>query len=314
MAGSGPVTFRAHNLVEALTMANSSVERTLSLTHLGQIILGEDLVKSGLLNQMDALTRFRELRPTLYIGVAKGSAHDIIAADQPVVERTPSRMPDSIADIGRRTGLFPVVALHDLVNAVSEPNAGVILPLINVNKKVKEDPKGQQGIEGSNLSFTPGEIERSGGNPVEWMGAAVVRNGQWVGALTGEECVILSLLEGKIKRTQITLPAPQGDNRTVSLTVKRERAPDIAVDPGQVLRVLLHVPLEADVVYQPQGADFADPVNRQKLEQYCDQILEQRFTQTLTKMLHDYKTDAARITDHARQAFPTYQAFLAYPW
>src|SRR5579875_3550102 len=40
LAGAVPVTFRAHSINEAMLLANSSIERTISFSHLTNIVFG----------------------------------------------------------------------------------------------------------------------------------------------------------------------------------------------------------------------------------------------------------------------------------
>ncbi|MCL6515360.1 Ger(x)C family spore germination protein [Alicyclobacillus sp.] len=332
LAGTGPVTFRAHNIVEALTIANSSVERTISLTHLGQVIFGEDLAREGLSDELQAMTRFREFRPSLYLGVARGKAHDIIAADKPVLEHSPTRMPDSIADVGERTGLFPVVSLHDFITVSSEHHMASMMPTLSVNDSVKPNTQGQQGGQGQGgggggansgagsdagdkpLSFTSGQVARSGGNPVEWMGAALFKEGRLVGTIDGRQSMLLSVLQGHIKRTQMTVPDPLTKGQYLSLALKTERTPVYTVRLGEPMQIGVLVPIEADVVSMKGSANYSLPQTRLKVEQTLNRELSEQFTSVLSLLLNRYQCDVVPVALHARHLFPTHEAYVNYPW
>ncbi|WP_051662927.1 Ger(x)C family spore germination protein [Alicyclobacillus macrosporangiidus] len=314
LAGTGPVTFRGHNIVEALTIANSSVERTMSLTHLGQVIFGEDLAREGLSDELQAMTRFREFRPSLYLGVAHGRAHDIIAADKPVLEHSPTRMPDSIADVGQRTGLFPIVSLHDFVTASSEHHMAAIMPIFSVNQAVKENPQGEQEEGGQPMSFSPGRVARSGGNPVEWMGAALFKEGKLVGTIDGQQAMLLAILQGRIKRPQMTLPDPLTKGQFLTLALKAERTPVYTVTLGDPMKIRVLVPIEADVATMKGSANYSLPQTRLRVEQALNEELAGRFTSVLQLLLNRYQCDVVPVSLHARHLFPTHQAYISYPW
>ena len=196
LAGKAPVTYRAHSVTEALLIANSSVERQVSLTHLTNIIFGKSLAQEGLKPTMQVLVRYREFRPTILVSVADGTAREVLANQKPMLDKTSGRLADGIALTSQRTGLVPVAYLQDLHRFVEGEHSGGVLPLFSVNQKVKDDPQGEQGVKDGQDVFQPGQVPRAGGDPVEWLGAAVFHHDQLVGVLNGRESIQLQFLRG----------------------------------------------------------------------------------------------------------------------
>jgi spore germination protein KC len=313
LAGTGPITFRAHTITEALLLANSSVERTMSLTHLGSIFFSEDIAKLGLNPQVQAMVRYREFRPTILVAVCKGTAKEILSADTPMLEQSASRTADSIALVGRRTGLIPVVYLHDLTSALESKHAAVMLPIFSVNQSVKDDPKGKQGIEQKQVDFQAGQVSRSGGNPVEWMGAAIFKQDKMLGEISGRDMIHLRMLQGQLKTTKLDFPDPSQAG-FVSLSVRRERNPRYIVDLANAGHVSVDVPLEAEILSIQTGTDYTNPVERHKLEQYLDQQLAGQLTDFMHRTLQQQGADVIPLSNTVRRQFATHAAYSAYPW
>jgi spore germination protein KC len=315
LAGKQPITYRAHSLTEALLIANSSVERQVNLTHMSHIVFGRQLAEQGLEPVMQAMVRFREFRPTIFVGVADGKAKEVLAAEKPMLDKSASRLFESVALTGERTGLIPVVYLQDLSRIVESHGAGGVLPLFSVNRSVEEDPKGEGGVTGTGGDvFTPGKVPRAGGDPVEWMGAVVLRGDRVVGELSGRDTIELDFLQGRLRDTKLDFKDPLNPGQYVGLSIRRERPPNFAIRLENPLQVRVNVPLEADLLNVESGVDYSVPDNRRKLETALEQEMAKELTNLLTRLLHDEGADVIPVANHARAQFATHQQFLQYPW
>jgi spore germination protein KC len=314
LAGKAPVTYRAHSVTEALLIANSSVERQVSLTHLSNIIFGKSLAQEGLKPTMQALVRYREFRPTILVAVADGTAREVIANQKPMLDKTAGRLADGIALTSQKTGLIPVVYLQDLGRFVEGDPSGGVLPVFSINQKVKDDPKGEQGVKDGQDVFQPGAVPRAGGDPVEWLGAAVFRKDQLVGILNGRESIQLQFLKGILRNTKIDFNDPLAPGKHIGLSIRKERAPRYAVHFSNPMVIDVDVPLEADLLNIESGVDYTRPENRTKLEQNIQATAEKECTALLTKLYHDFDADVIPISAHVRGDFATDQQFTSYPW
>lgn len=314
LAASSPITYRAHDITEAMMLANSSVERTLTLSHLTSVIFGSGVASVGLRPYLDTLARFREFRRTVYVAVAKENARDVITANEPMLEQTTIRQADGVARVGERNGLVLVCQLHHFLTSLEESHVDPVLPMYAVNQQVKEDPKGQSGISGKDTQYSAGQIQRSGGNPVEWTGAAVFRGDKMVGELDGRETIYLRMLNGNLHSTKIDFGNNITKLGTIGLSIKKERGPIYKVELTSPPKIQVTVPLEADVVAGGTSLDFNNPALRAKLEHQLNQQLAADFTGLLTKMYHEWDVDAIPLSRTIRNRFSTHQQFVKYPW
>ncbi|KPV45307.1 Ger(x)C family spore germination protein [Alicyclobacillus ferrooxydans] len=309
------VAVRAHSIAEALTVANASVERTLSFTHLTLIMFGQALAQDDLAGLTQSLIRFREFRGTILLAVTKGTAQGTMTAFEPVLEQSPSRAAESIALVGQQIGIIPLTYLHDFTRQLSTQHTGMVVPLYAVNDNAKQDPSGEQPIpETAHPQLNAGSLPRTGGNPVEWSGAAVFRGAKMVDTLNGEQMRDVLLLQGKIKRTLITFHDPVDKQAYIGMSVHAEEAPIYQVRLTKPVQIQVQVPLEADIQNTQSGVDYTNPSMRARLEKDVDQQLNSEFSAVLKQLLTKDDADVIPVSNRIRSKFATHQAFAAYPW
>lgn len=313
---SGPqVTVRARTLTAALTTANSSVERTLSLTHLTLILFGESLATRGLNDIFQSVSRYREFRGTILIGVSKGTAQNTMIAFRPLLEKSPSRAVESISLVGTDQGIVPDTFLHDFTRTLETNHSSTLVPLFAVNEAVVADPQGKSGIPSSNLpKSSTGELSRAGGNPVEWGGAAVFRRDRMVDTLNSEEMRCVGILSAKLKRTSMTFHDPNSPNQYIGMAIRGEHRPVYQINLGQPLQINVQIPLDADILNTQSNVDYGDSSMRLQLQKSVATQLGRQMNQLLTRLLVKDQADVIPISNTIRHNFSTHRAFVDYPW
>ncbi|GGI97058.1 hypothetical protein GCM10010885_03300 [Alicyclobacillus cellulosilyticus] len=315
LAGSGPVTYRARSVIEALNLANTSIERTLSLSHLTDVRFGASLAQRGIARHLRPLLRFREFRRTIYVFISRTTAREEMQAETPVVEKTPTRVADDIDLLSKYNGLMVEMArLHDFTNALDAGHEGALLPLFAVNREVAADPAGKQGVQADRTSYVAGHVARAGGNPVEWAGAAVFRGDKMVGYLDGRETTLLRLLRGTIKHAKFELADPLAHRGLLSLSLNREHRPRYHVRLGQPLVMVIDVPLEADLLNMDAGYNLQGPRQLARLDASLSREVSQEMRRVVEKLFRQYGVDPIPVARAARSQFATHAAFAAYPW
>lgn len=314
LAASTPITYRAHDITEALVLANSSVERTLTMSHLTSIVFGTSVAREGLRPYLDTLARYREFRRTVYVAVGEETAKEVLTANEPMLEQTTVRQADGVARVAERNGVVVVTQLHRFLTAQEDNHVDPVLPLYAVNQQVKDDPKGEAGISGKEPSFTAGKVQRSGGNPVEWTGAALFRGDKLAGVLDGQETMQLRILQGDVHSTKLDFPNLMPGFGTLGLSIKKERSPRYRVTLAKPLTILVEVPLEADVIAGGIGKDLTDTATQVKLEQQIDRRLAADFSALLDKTCHQFNVDVIPFSRVVRPQFATHREFARYPW
>ncbi|MCL6631708.1 MAG: Ger(x)C family spore germination protein [Alicyclobacillus herbarius] len=328
--GTQPVTFRVHSIPEALSLANTSIERTVTLSHLSIVIFGESLAKEGLKKTLEPMVRFREFRRTLFVAVAKGEAKDIFANDNLMLERSTARLADNLFVMGNRNGLFPSKQLQDFLVAVENPHEDPLLPVFAVNQAVAQtsggeaasgqnDSGGGQGdsaggsITKTTVDFTAGQVARAGGNPVEWIGGALFRGDKLVGYLSGREMLYLRILDGSLHSAKVDFADPLHPQQTIGLFLRKERSPSEQLVLTNPPRVRFLVPLDADLTTAVEPSAERSLAS-QEIEQSLDKTMANEMAALLKKLYHQYEVDPIPLSRRLRTHFLTHQAVVQYPW
>lgn len=332
MAAAGPVTFRAHSVVEAMQVANSSVERSLTLSHLGLVVFGSSLAKAGLSPQLYPMVRFREFRRTILLGVSRESALSVLVNNKPVLERSTDRWADDISEIGRRSGLIPVVYLHDYLRSREDNHANPLLALCAVNQQISAQESGSSESSSSGASASggsgsgggsadrslppsAGDMQRQAGNPVEWSGAGVFRQDRMVDQLTGHQVMNIRLLQGGLHAGRFTVTDPTNSKHTVTLRLRREGAPKYQITlSSKPAKITVKLPLEADLISTEEPVDYTLASNQGKLGQSVSKQLSAELTRLLQHLCNDDGVDVVPISRHVRGQFATDASFVRFPW
>ncbi|WP_067931601.1 Ger(x)C family spore germination protein [Alicyclobacillus kakegawensis] len=328
--GTQPVTFRVHSIPEALSLANTSIERTVTLSHLSIVVFGEGLAKEGLKKTLEPMVRFREFRRTLFVAVAKGRALDVFNNNNLMLERSTARLADNLFVMGNRDGLFPSKQLQDFLVAIENPHEDPLLPVFAVNSQVaqtsgSEASSGQDGgtgqggnkaggpIEETKVDFNPGQVARSGGNPVEWIGGALFQGDKLIAYLNGREMLYLRILDGSLHSAKIDFRDPLHPNQTIGLFLRKERSPSEQLTLTNPPRVRFLVPLDADLTSAVEPSAQRSPFSLQ-IERDLDQSMAKEMKALLEKIYHQYQVDPIPISRRLRTHFLTHQAMVQYPW
>lgn len=315
LAGAVPVTFRAHSITEAMLLANSSVERTITFSHLTDIIFGKKVAEKGILPYIRPMVRFREFRRTTLFSVSSSTAREVIAEQKPMLESSTGRIADSIAMVGSRTGLYPTAHIHDLMSAIENPHEDIIAPVFAVNDAVLSDPKAKEGITDPGVNYRVGQIRTVGGNPVETIGAAVFRGDKMVDYLDGQDCIFVNILRGGVRTTRFDFADPEEKAQNISAVMRREHEPryNIMLNPKNT-SVNIDLPIDVDITNVGSGVDYTQPIMHQRLESSLSQQLSDRLTKIINKLEIEDGTDCIPISKHIRSRFRTHQEFENFPW
>lgn len=328
LAAAQPITVRARSIPQALDLLNTTVERRVSLTHLSNFGISEQLAREGFVRYLRPLSRYREFRRTVFMYVVPGSMREEYLKNQPVIEQSVTRFTESVADVGRYTGMTPRQYFHDFFTSMEAPNEDPIAPVVAVNEDVqtqasqvqsggssgsgKSNESGGQ-LQGTKPSFVPGHVNRQGGNALEFIGTAVFRQDQLVTYLDGIETRMMLTIRGDLTRTEMDFPDPTTKGQYISIELKHARSPvvDVNLDTNPV-QVHVKQSLEGDFMGGQSATDFTLPENMSKLEASVRQRMESKEKELIAHVLHDYQADPFAIFKHTRSEFTTYQDFQTY--
>ncbi|MDB5083383.1 MAG: hypothetical protein JWN30_269 [Bacilli bacterium] len=346
LSGSKPITVRAHTITEAMNLVNTGVERRVSLVECKLIVFGQDLARDGVHDVLSGLSRFREFRQTTYLQLAKGKASEVMSTEKPVYEQTDVRFAEDVALIGRQTGFVPRSTIHDFLNNLAAAGEDPFVPILAVNKKVKQaadqdkakDKGGGGGGQGSpsaggmsnekssaqenqpkllaaNPKYDAGQVVRLGGNPVEFIGTAIFRGDRLVATLDGVQTRMLLALRGELERIQLEITSPFDKTKYTGVEITRIARPKISYELNRnPIRIHVHLDMEGNLYGDQAGTDYTNPANVRVLEQQVNTSMQSVQDKIISDVLNGCQADPFGLFRRARSQFATNAELENFSW
>lgn len=205
-------------LPHALTIASASTACRINFSQLKLCILGKELASTHQLRPLlRQIVDLHDMRPECIVMVSLTTGQDVLKAVKPDFGLRLSTYLNQNLQRLQDAGLSPKSTLVRCVRDLAEDDAQVLLAICSVNQKLKKDsqsqsssPEGGQQPAGESAptlassgdpspwqNVTAGDLPRTGMNPVEFPGCALVENGLVTQIHTAEETQRLLFLLGQ---------------------------------------------------------------------------------------------------------------------
>ncbi|MBM7865280.1 Ger(x)C family spore germination protein [Heliobacterium gestii] len=324
---SKPITVTARSIPEAISLAEATVERRIDFRHLRVIIFGEELAKEGIMPHLDVMERFRQFRRTVFVWVAKdGPARDVFLTAAPVLEKSVSRYVDGIARGVIRFGYSRMPTLHDFLSEVENEQSDSVLPLVGINPTVASEKKDGQvkvmptekyhGLMGGKEE--PGgktlePLHRSGGNPSEFLGVAVMQEGRMIDKWSGWEARVYGLLRDTYRSGIWVFESPARPG-TFAVQIRRAKEPALDVTwEGEKPHLNIHVFLEGELMAVPSLEQLVSPEGISIFEDQVVKVITKE-TDRLIKKAQKEKADPFYFARFIQMRTLTMQEFDRLDW
>lgn len=306
------LTTVAGTITHAIHRLNGSSTRSLTLKHLGAVIIGEKLGREGIEPYVMELWRQAPARSTALIAqMRQGTARRLLEECQPQGELNVARVPEGVLLQQKRYHLAPPVRLHHVVSRIAAPGGDAYMPSVAINPgrtgSLEDFADGRQ-------SALAGEVPRLGGNPWDFVGTAIYRQDRLAGFLTADETQMLLALRGEMGKAYISFPDPAHPNRLVTMRFQQENLPQYRtfLQKGKP-RVRGRLLFEGELLATPGGTDYVPAESRVKLEQAAVRMADQTIRTLLTK-LREWGADPVGFGHKFRNQFADWPAWVAYDW
>lgn len=323
------------SLFVSIDMVNTYIHRRASLMHTKAIVVSEELAREkGVGTWVPGLLRFREARRDVLIMVARGSAKDFIENNQPMLDKNVNKYYELLSFSQYYTGFIPRSWLYDFANAIKSKGENPVAILVGVNRTREEalshdtsqasgpgkrpgqaDEQSAEKQYVSEGSYLAGDLPRTGGNKVEFMGSAVFKKDRMVGTINGDETIVLMMLRGEFRRGFISLRDPRQPDMVIPLDVTLGRLPLVKVrlvDGRPEIQVTLQI--EADILGVQSGINYADPELIPELEQAFSQKIEDLVRKLIARSQNEFDADIFGFGNKAARLFWTWDEWERFDW
>ncbi|MGE5484229.1 MAG: Ger(x)C family spore germination protein [Ignavibacteriales bacterium] len=316
--------------LDALDLVGVSLGRRVSLEHTQAFILGEDLARADIRGLATGMDRFREVRGTAFVFLARGRAEDVLRVATSPLEVSPSRFLQTIIQQHRHTGLFEAVHLAGFIWRIESDAQTPSAPIIALAKELRPGVPTGMGQEfpaspavgervsepaspGDATSLEGGQIPRIGGGPVEVMGTALFSGGQLVGYFDGEETRAMLMLKDDFERGGYAIPDPLAPEYPLALDIRSTGTRVRAVRDGEKVRIDVRVSVEISYIGPRTQTDYTDPRNSPVVERAVEEYLKAWMDRAIAKA-KDLQVDPFGFGEHVRRTFWTWPEWEAFAW
>ncbi len=308
------------DLSDALDLLAATLPSRLQLTLTKSVVVAEAVARSqDFKHILDDLVLSYHIYDSAAVIVTRGTARDFLAAQKPSIGIRLSTSVMAALEQFRQSGYIPYNTLYDLFSANHSIYSDPVLILADTGP---EDTQGQDGqgqapasageppsLDGQTArnggetgedgpvstaqDAYPGTLPRIGPNLNQYMGCALMRDGQMVGTLDGVSSRWLCVLRGEVDSVSYLA---QGQ----ALELRAQGAPQAHLELGeQSLEIQIELALRA---YPPRRNIDLEQVRR-------------RVTQDITRLFAQCQqagVEPLNLAQRAALGFPTVDSFTAY--
>lgn len=308
------ITVESRTILTGLDMMNATVERRIYLKHLKLLVFSKELAEQGLEPHVTSLMRFPEFRRNNFMAISQGSSRELVEHIKPIMEANPAEYVEKLITSQEYVGFTPFGQLHHFYSDIKSVSIQATAPLVALKEREGKRSGLPAGVEES--AYLAGQLPRKGGGDVEQIGTAVFKGDRLVGELTGEETVILNMLKGQFKQSQLAFPDPADPDRFVTIRLLGERKPQLNVVMGKdgVPDVSARVSLEAEITGIQSGVTYERPDKIPVLEMEINRILEEKAAELIRKSQEEFGADIFGFGFKARRLAATWHQWLEMKW
>ncbi len=309
------VTVKAPSLAEARNLLNTSLSRSVSLTQVTAIFLGENLARAGVQDILAPLIRYREFRgPTFLAVVRGGKVSDVFEANKPTLDALVSRWVNNYMRNYDEVSYYLPLTLHGFYTRLKSSSGAPLAVGYGTNPLTAGDRNTASQPYGKVKTYLPGDLPRQGGNPAEFAGTAVFRGARLAGYLDTGETRALAILLDKFPYGLIVVPDPLLPGSQINIAIRNGRSPRISVDTAADPPVItIDVFLEGETTGIPSGIAYEQKEYLPLLEQQISATIHEQILNMLVRT-QGWGCDVADFGYHARPNFLTLDAMWQYRW
>ncbi|MES1042800.1 Ger(x)C family spore germination protein [Peribacillus simplex] len=306
------VTLSAPNLTVATQIANVSVTRNLTLSHVKALIVGEELAKDNMfLHISETITKERGLRENVLFLVSKEKASDFIKHNKPPFETRPHKFYDLMGQRWKETGFVPL-STYVMYLKNTQHDAGAFLAIYSTAKNREQHAKKE---EDENVA---GGVKIQSGSHTQSMGSVVFKNGKAIGKLTGEETRLAMMLQqdSDVQEWTTSFTDPIQTKETIGTRIIIEKKAKINVNTKKSSPVITaKVPVKVDIVSVPSLINYStDQEHGEKLKSHIEKELERKTDNVVKQSQEKLKVDIFEFYYLARRTFLTMKQYERYNW
>lgn len=332
------ITVEAPTLYAGIETANFIISKTLSLAHIKLFVFSEEVAREGIADLTETMSRSEEIRPNVYMAVAKESSKEYLESVKPSVDINPVKYYQSKFD-KEAFGGIPKSTNNEFYFYLKTDEKNIALPIASVIKTAdqnqqegqdskssteggsgSEKPKENEGQKDAPVNeapfeykikdYTAGEIAIAEEDESELMGMAVFSGDKMIGEMGSVEGLIYNILTNRFKYGYVTFKSSKTD---IPITILLQRTGKTKIDydrKKEEAKITLF--LDGEFVALP--SDYITEKDTYAFEKEIkDAVCEGVYT-FIKRLQNEFKSDIVGIGSSAKGEFLTFDEFKDYKW
>lgn len=314
------IAVRAPTLYSAVTGANSIVSKDMSLSHAKVIVVSEETATEGMDRINDEISRNNDIRPEIYLAVAK-DAGEYIEAVKPAVELNPVKYYQLIYE-NKSGAAVPRVTAFDFFTACRSGDIDGVLPLAGTaetgdenesseNEKNTEARRNESGFENGTESYMAGQAGKKLKNKSQTMGTAVFKGDKYIDRLGSTETELYNILMNKFRKNNVAFYSDKDPEIPITIKLEQKKAPRYRID-AENKRAAVDLTLDGELVSASSAHRVQD--SAAATEELASKEIS-RAAKALTRELYErLDVDSLGIKKRMKKRFVTnkeYERFCA---
>lgn len=280
------ITREGRTVLEAIQAIQRSIDRTIFLGQLQFVLFGEELARQGIADTLDHLQRHGQLRRTMNVAVARGSAESVMRSLSETLITLGLSL-DALTIQAQRTG-FVATLFGDFLQYLIEPGSGAVLAVFD-------------------SSETDGTLTV--------VGTAGFRGDRLAGIFNTQESTGVALALGQSKPGLVLVSETEWeDEKVLAAFALRRLNPRIEVqlEDGKP-KALIGIRFEGVLAEQIGGGNFTTQKDWSILEKTQERAVFNA-VQSAVRKAQEWKVDVFRIGSRIEQRFPKAWQELEKNW
>lgn len=329
------ITVEAPTIYAGIETANFIMSKTISLSHIKLFVFSEELARNGIADLTDAMSRSEEIRPNVYLAVAKTSAKEYLESVKPSAEINPAKYYQATFE-KEALGGIPKSTNNEFYFYQKTDEKNAVLPIASVIKAKNEDsisdeasdialngaqntaenenqsnaPVNESAFEYKIKNYIAGQIAISEENESELMGMAVFSGDKMIGEMGSSETLIYNILTNRFKQGYITFKSSKTEI-PITILLQRTEKTKISYDRASKAAAI-KLFLEGEFISLP--ADYITEKDTQFFEKEIRAAIVESFEMFMCRLQGEFKSDIVGIGSSAKKEFLTYDDFKNYNW
>jgi spore germination protein KC len=294
-------TQEGDSISELARKMNVGLSRKLILSHMSVVILSEEVAKTSLLEVLDFMDRFREVRNDFNLVIAKeGKAGDILTVLYPFQKISTLKIRRQLNTLEEEWGGDPDVRLKDFIQALVSKGKSPVAPALTISGSVNE-----RGPTDNMKNVRPPAL-------VTVPGLAVFKDDKLVGYLPLVGARDYLWTHNKMNRTSISVPCAKGQyfNARVYNSSTRVKARSQDGIPHVTVRIKVETILDGTQC----EADLSKLDTYRQFEKMTSDIIEKEVAGTIKRVQQDFGTDIFGFGEKMHVQDPAYYHKVSGNW